>query len=121
MPVAAERPNLAAMHSFRRIVTLLVLSLTLVAVASPAMATESQTETDPGTTETTVPTEPTFVDGDEPALVIPPEAVVEELEQPWTSRYIYPTIVVVTILLIIGLVWGYFHFIRNRYTVVSDT
>jgi hypothetical protein len=113
------------MHSLRRPATilaaLLAVAVALIALAMPAMATESETETDPGTTETTVATEPTFVGGDEPAVVIPVDSLEEELEQPWTSRFIYPTIVVATILLIIGIVWGYFHFIRNRYAVVSDT
>jgi hypothetical protein len=51
--------------------------------------------------------------------VVPPAGSVED-EQPWTARFIYPTIVLVTIILIVGLVLGYNRSIRNRYVVVSD-
>jgi hypothetical protein len=98
-----------------RVVVLVVLVVVLAVVAAaPALATESPTE--PGETSTTI-AEPTFENG-EPAVVIP---VVEEEEedQPWTARFIYPTLVAVTIILIIGLLIGYNRSIRHRYKVVN--
>lgn len=90
--------------------------MAVLIVALPAFATEGTTEED--TVTTTIAPEPVSENG-EPAVVIPPVAEVED-EQPWTARFIYPTIVVVTILLIVGLAIGYNRSIRNRYIVVSD-
>ncbi|HSJ71128.1 MAG TPA: hypothetical protein VLA29_05705 [Acidimicrobiia bacterium] len=90
--------------------------LAVVIVALPAAATEGTTEEE--TVTTTIAPEPVFENG-EPAVVVPPVEAAED-EQPWTARFIYPTIVVVTILLIVGLAIGYNRSIRNRYVVVSD-
>jgi hypothetical protein len=90
--------------------------LAVVMVALPVLATEGTTEDDMVTT--TIAPEPVFENG-EPAVVVPPAGSVEA-EQPWTARFIYPTIVLVTIVLIVGLVIGYNRSIRNRYVVVSD-
>ena len=48
------------------------------------------------------------------------EAAEEEADEPWTSRYLIPTLIAVTILLIGGLVLYYFIAIKNRYTVVRN-
>ncbi|MGI9585147.1 MAG: hypothetical protein ACR2N7_06105 [Acidimicrobiia bacterium] len=100
----------------KRLVVLVIASVFVVALSGPAFATESHSE-DEETTATTVPAEPEFADG-EPAIVIPPaEETVEE--QPWTSRYLYPLIVIGTAVLLVGLVIGYNHSIRHRYKVVA--
>jgi len=95
----------------------LALALMFVFVLSvPALATEESTEGD--TTATSVaPVQ--ISEGESPAVEAPPpdESVVE---QPWTARYIYPTIVIVTLLLIVGVVIAYNRGIRSRYRVVSE-
>ncbi len=111
-------PNLVAMSRRTRALTLMLAMLMLLVIAVPALATEGSTETEEETTETTVAPEPVFEDG-EPALIIPPEQEEEE-EQPWTSRYLYPTIVVLTIILLIGLGIWYNRNIRRKYEVVAD-
>lgn len=116
----ATSPNLPPMQRLRPILLLGLVATFLVASALPAFATEGATE-DEGTetTETTVAPEPIFENG-EPAVVIPPVEQAED-DQPWTSRFIYPTLVAVTILLVIGLIIGYNHSIRNRYSVVDGS
>jgi hypothetical protein len=108
------------MQRLRPILLLGLIASFIVAMALPVLATEGATE-DEGTetTETTVAPEPIFENG-EPAVVIPPTEEAEDA-QPWTSRFIYPTLVAVTILLVVGLVIGYNHSIRNRYTVVDGS
>ncbi len=109
-------PNLPCMKRARAAILVAIASSVIVVCAVPALATESQTE--PEATTTTV-AEQTFEDG-EPAVVIP---VVEPKEeaQPWTARFIYPTIVVITAILIVGLLIGYNRSIRHRYKVVSGS
>lgn len=116
----ATSPNLPPMQRLRPILLLGLIASFVVAMALPVFATEGATE-DEGTetTETTVAPEPVFENG-EPAVVIPPAEEAEDA-QPWTSRFIYPTLVAVTILLVIGLIIGYNHSIRNRYTVVDGS
>ena len=116
----ATSPNLPPMQRLRPILLLGLIAGFIVAMALPVFATEGATE-DEGTetTETTVAPEPIFENG-EPAVVIPPPEEAEDA-QPWTSRFIYPTLVAVTILLVIGLIIGYNHSIRNRYTVVDGS
>lgn len=90
-------------------------ALVILALAAPAFATEGSTEEPEETTTTVAP----FEGDDAPAVIIPPAEETEE-DQPWTSRFIYPTIVVGTILLIVGIVWAYNRRVRHRYKVVSD-
>ena len=92
-----------------------MIAVLVLSVASPVLATESSTEGD--TTETTVVPEQ-ISEGEGPAVVAPP-APADETEQPWTVRFIYPTIAIVTILLVGGLAIGYNRSIRKRYQVVS--
>ncbi len=103
------------MNRVGRIVILGLVVVALLAMAAPALATA---ESEPEEVTTTTVEDP-FADGDAPAVVIPPPEEAED-DQPWTSRFIYPTIVIGTILLIIGLIIGYNHSIRNRYKVVAD-
>ena len=103
-------------HPSRRLLVLfLALALTLV-VAAPVWASEGSTEED--TTETTVAPEPVFENG-EPALIIPPPQEEEE-EQPWTARFLYPLIVVLTIILLSVLAIWYNRNIRRKSEVVAD-
>ena len=88
----------------------------LVALASPSFATTDENEVEDLTTTTV---EAPVFEGGEPAIVIPPLDEAEE-EQPWTARFIYPTIVIGTLLLIVGLIWAYNRRIRHRYSVVRD-
>lgn len=104
------------MNRISRLFAIALAAFVLVALAAPALATESESE--PETTETTVAPEPVFENG-EPAVVIPPVEEVEE-EQPWTARFIYPTIVAVTILLLIFLAIWYNRNIRRKYEVVAE-
>jgi hypothetical protein len=108
-------PNLSSMKRTHRLVLLSLIAVLFMVVTSPVHATEDSTETE--VTETTVvPVQ--ISEGEGPAVEVPP-VVIEVPEQPWTARFIYPAIVVVTILLILGLIIGYNHKIRNRYQVVS--
>jgi len=105
-----------AMKMSSRIAAFVSLVLLVVALAVPAMATEAPDEP-ADTTETTV--EPVQIsEGEGPAVVAPPIEDGTE-DQPWTSRFIYPLIVVGTFVLIIGLVIGYNRSIRTRYKVVG--
>jgi hypothetical protein len=104
------------MNRFARISSLAIVAILILAVAAPAFATESTGESGGGaTTETTLAPAP---EGDQPAVVIPP-VVIEIEEQPWTARFIYPTIAVVTVLLIAGVAIGYNRRIRKKYQVVG--
>jgi hypothetical protein len=108
-------PNLSSMKRIRRLALLSLIAVLFMVAASPAHATEDSTETE--VTETTVgPVQNS--EGEGPAIEAPP-VVIEVPEQPWTARFIYPAIVVITILLILALIIGYNHKIRNRYQVVS--
>jgi hypothetical protein len=110
--IASSLPSVNRSRAYL-IACLAVMAVLIVAL--PALATEGTTEED---TTTTIAPEPVFENG-EPAVVIPPVEPAED-EQPWTARFIYPTIVVVTILLVVGLAIGYNRSIRHRYVVVSD-
>ncbi|MCL1593437.1 MAG: hypothetical protein M3132_03680 [Actinomycetia bacterium] len=103
------------MTRMNRLILLAVTAFLVMAITAPAMATEESTGD--ATTETTVAPEVIF-EGEGPAVVVPP-AEEAEVEQPWTARFIYPVIVLVTVLLIIGLAIGYNRSIRTRYRVVS--
>ena len=103
------------MKRTHRLVLLFLIAVLVAVVASPVLATEDSSES--VSTETTVAPEPVF-EGEGPAVETP-AAVVEVPEQPWTARFIYPAIVVITIILIIGLLIGYNRTIRHRYEVVG--
>lgn len=102
-----------------RIQRLLVLALAVFFVfgtVSPAVATEEHGGDDTEQVEETTTTAPW--EGEGPAVIIP-EAGEETEDQPWTSRFIYPTIVVGTLALIAGLAIGYNRSIRRKYKVTS--
>ncbi|MGI9666275.1 MAG: hypothetical protein ACR2N2_04120 [Acidimicrobiia bacterium] len=105
------------MNRFYRLGLLAAIVLATFAMMAPALATEDTGGEEEQVTTTTI-ADP-FADGEAPAIVIPPVEVEEE-EQPWTARFIYPAIVIGTIILIIGLIIGYNRSIRHRYKVVAD-
>jgi hypothetical protein len=102
-----------------RLLTLL-LAVGIVAVMPAAalasdgtmlLATEEPAEEE-------APAEPQFEEGQEPAEIAPP-ASEEEAEQPWTTRFIAPGILLLGILVLIGAIVYYGLQIRGRYEVVD--
>ncbi len=113
--LSAHRPSiLPDMHRITRIVVLAFVACLVLGVAASAFATEAPPEE---TSETTLAPVP-IVDGDEPAVVVPPSDL-EEAEQPWTARFVYPLLGVLTIVIIGGYAIGYNRSIRRRYEVVT--
>jgi hypothetical protein len=90
--------------------------LLLIAVAAPALGSESEAAED-DTTETTVAAVP-ISSGEEPAVMIPP-AEHAQPEQPWTARFLIPLLVVTAIVVVIGVAIAYNHSVRHRYKVVT--
>lgn len=88
----------------RRIVVFAAIVTALLAFAAPAMA---ETVALQGSEE--------LAPAEEAELV-----AEEEDEQPWTSRYLIPLFIVLTVLLIGGITIYYFVAIKNRYTVVQS-
>lgn len=103
------------MERTHRFVLMAMISVLVLVVASPVLATEDTTEGE--TTGTTVVPEQ-ISEGEGPAVEAP-VAEVEVQEQPWTARFIYPAIVVITIVLIIGIAISYNRNVRHRYEVVG--
>ncbi len=94
----------------RLVVVALIASLVLVLGAGIATAQE---EGDEGTTETTVQ-----VDSGGAAVPLPPLEEADDSE-PWTARFIPPTLALLTVLIIGGALAYHFFFIRGRYEVVD--
>lgn len=105
------------MTQFNRFLAIALATTLLLAIASPAFASEEEGEHAEETTETTVAVDP-YADGEAPAVIIPPEEA-EEAEQPWTARFLIPLLVVTAILLIIGVAIAYNSSIRTRYKVTA--
>lgn len=113
--LSTHRPsNLSDMNRIARTVVLAFTVLLIVGIAAPAFATEAPPEE---TTETTVAPVP-VADGDEPAVVVPPSDNAAE-DQPWTARFVYPLLGVLTVLIIGGYAIGYNRTIRRRYKVAA--
>jgi hypothetical protein len=119
VPAIANCSDACSLRGMKRVVLLAIAAAFVVALAGPAFATESNDDSEggTGTTDTTVVSEPVFEDS-EPVIVIPPSEIEVEV-QPWTARYLYPSIVIGTALLLVGLIFGYNHSIRHRYKVVA--
>ncbi len=100
-----------------RLTALALATLLLFTIASPAFAADHEAETTGETTETTIAADP-FADGKAPAVIIPVEEA-EEVEQPWTARFLIPLLVVTAIVLIIGVAIAYNNSIRTRYKVTA--
>ena len=75
------------------------------------LATEEPTEEAPSD-------EPMFEEGQEPAEITPP-AAEDDAEQPWTSRFLAPTILVIGIVALIGSIAYYGIWVRSRYEIVD--
>lgn len=94
-------------HSLRRIFALFVLSAASLSVAAPAVMA----------TTVLSPSNDTVIA--QPYVEVEPPA--DEADEPqWTYRYLIPTVVALTVVLIIGTVIMYFvKVVRGRYTVVE--
>jgi hypothetical protein len=106
------------MKRLSRLVEFAIAAVLVLGLSVPALATEGGSESEEETTETTVAPQPIFENG-EPAIVVPPVEEEPE-EQPWTSRYLYPAIVIMTVLLLVFLVIWYNRNIRHKYDVVAE-
>jgi len=103
------------MKRVNRLVIFTLVSVLLLAIAAPSFAKQDTSE---GETTGTTLAPAQISEGEGPAVPAPPPDD-KPFKQPWTARFIYPTIVIVTILLIIGVVVGYNRNVRSRYKVVS--
>ena len=101
----------------RRITTAsIVLSLAFVLPAAAAAYQEGE-----GGEADSAEVEQISVDPEmEPASPIPPVEIEPE-EQPWTSRFFIPMLVLLTVGLMAGLAIYYFARIKGKYRVVSGT
>ncbi len=62
--------------------------------------------------------EPMFEEGMEPAEIAPAESEAEE-DQPWTARFLAPTLLVIGVLVLVGSFAYYGFNVRGRYEVVD--
>lgn len=92
-----------------------LIAATMLAFAAPAIAQATALQ---DSEEELVPAEP--ADSDLVPAEVTEEVAEEEADQPWTARYLIPSFIVVTILLIAGIVLYYFIAIKNRYNVVQS-
>ncbi len=90
-----------------------LLALPVGALAGDEMLLATDEPTDEEMSE-----EPMFEEGQEPAEIAPPESESEE-EQPWTYRFIAPTIVILGVLTTIGVVAYHGVRVRSQYEVVD--
>lgn len=99
------------MSNHRRLISLTLL-VSVLALPGLAIAQEQSEDT----TATTTATEGTFV---MPAVSIPP-AVDDVVQQPWTTKFLIPTSLVLAVLAVFVTVVQYFvKVVRNRYKVVE--
>jgi hypothetical protein len=103
------------MKQSRRLWFLALIAVTMLAFAAPAIAQTALQDSEEGEL---VPAEP--ADSDLVPAEVAEEVAEEEADQPWTARYLIPSFIVVTILLIGGIVLYYFIAIKNRYNVVQS-
>lgn len=62
--------------------------------------------------------EPMFEEGQEPAEIAPP-AAEDDAEQPWTTRFLAPALLLMGIVALIGSIAYYGVRVRNRYEIVD--
>jgi hypothetical protein len=105
------------MTRINRLVALGLATFLLFAVASPVTAADHEVETTGETTDTTAVAD-SVVEGEGPVVVVPAEEA-EEVDQPWTARFLIPLLVVTAILLLIGVAIAYNSSIRTRYKVTA--
>jgi hypothetical protein len=103
------------MKQSRRLWFLALIAVTMLAFAAPVIAQTALQDSEEGEL---VPAEP--ADSDLAPAEVAEEVAEEEADQPWTARYLIPSFIVVTILLIGGIVLYYFIAIKNRYNVVQS-
>lgn len=104
----------------RRIATTLLLALFagLLVVPTAAFAAseeEPADEPEPISEEVEVP-----VDAPPPAVEFDPQPVEEEIVPAWTYRFLIPTLIALTVLVVVGTVVQYFiRVVRARYEPVE--
>lgn len=104
------------MKQRHRLWFLALVAVTILAFAAPAIAQATALQDSEEGEQ--VPAEP--ADSDFVPAEVAEEVAEEEVDQPWTARYLIPSFIVVTILLIGGIVLYYFIAIKNRYDVVQS-
>ena len=102
---------LSSARMSNRALPLALVMLLLMALAPAAALAEEHGEE--GSDDPVV-----IVDDGGAAVPVPP-AEVEAEDLPWTSRFLPPTLVLLTVLLIVGLGAYYVFGIRRKYEVVS--
>jgi hypothetical protein len=94
-------------------VVAVLLALPLAAFAGDGLVLATDEPADEEVSE-----EPMFEEGQEPAEIAPPQSESDE-EQPWTYRFIAPTIVILGVVSLIGVVAYHGVRVRSQYEVVD--
>jgi len=102
------------MKRMHRFAVIAIVAALLLAIALPAFGSADAPEAD--TAEATVTHNHENL---KPAVPAPPPDKVDD-EQPWTVRFIYPSIAIATVILLAGLAIGYNRSVRGRYSVASE-
>jgi len=96
-------------RSLRALIAALLLGL-IVALPAVALGQEEESEG----------AEPELISVDSGAAVEIPPAEVVEATPPWTQRFLIPTIVALTVVVIGGVIVYYVVGIKGRYTVAAE-
>ena len=115
---ALHRLGFGAVRIAARLLVLLAVLAALLALPVAAFAGDSLLLATDEPAEEEMSEEPMFEEGQEPAEIAPPESESEE-EQPWTYRFIAPTIVILGVLTTIGVVAYHGVRVRSQYEVVD--
>jgi hypothetical protein len=91
---------------------LLAAAVLLLTVAGPAGSALAQEEEEPATTTA----ETTFAPGQEPAVVVSDAGAAAD-EPAWTFRFLVPTLLALSGLVLVALVIGYGVRVKGRYRV----
>jgi phosphatidylglycerophosphate synthase len=105
------------MRAASRLIATGLLSLLLVSVAGPGLATEEQETT---TTETTAVEDDGTAQSVAPPAVTAPPPPADDATPDWTYRYLIPTLLALAALVVIVTTVQYFlQVVRKRYKVVE--
>jgi hypothetical protein len=113
-----DRLGFGAVRSVVRLLLVFGLLGALLALPAVAFAGDSLVLATEEPAEDEAPQQATFAPGEEPAEVAPPASESDE-EQPWTYRFIAPTIVILGVLSLIGVVAYHGVRVRSQYEVVD--
>lgn len=107
------------MKTVARILAVLLLVTVIVAPAAAlASSPPIVVATEEPAPEDEVSEEPQFPPGQEPAEIAPSDAAEEE-EQPWTARFLAPTLLLIGVLALVASLAYYGVRVRSRYEVVD--